>query len=453
MKTLVLILLALLQPIAASSFALTIYDFATGQTNIPADLTNAVDLAAGKAYGLVVKSDGSLVNLASAYMPSGLSNVVDVATGYSDAVALMGDGTLVAWHTPDHAGGDNFVPPPADLSNVVAVAGGGYASLYGFSEYLALRGNGTVTGWGIGYPGNPVPTGLSNVRAITVNYFNGVALKSDGTVACWGSDAPYMPVGLSNVVAITTYSSASSAASSWSMAVLSNGTVVCWGQGATNPPAGLTNVVGVAAGLAWGLAVKGDGTVQGWGNIQVPLDLPYTLAVSASRYRTMALIDPTATASPPVITKQPSPSNQAIALGASITLWVEAKGFGPLGYQWYFGTNIIAGAVTGTLTLTNVHTWQSGEYHVVVTNSAGSTQSQSTFIEVLPYLTGLDMVPRIALVGEIGYIYYIQYITPPAPTNAWQAITEVMITNQPQYYFDLSAIGQAARLYRLVQSP
>src|SRR6185369_15774540 len=59
----------------------------------------------------------------------------------------------------------------------------------GYNYTLALRDNGTVTGWG--YNGNgqlTVPTGLSDVTAIAVGSNHSVALKNDGTVTAWGEN-------------------------------------------------------------------------------------------------------------------------------------------------------------------------------------------------------------------------------------------------------------------------
>jgi len=70
---------------------------------------------------------------------------------------------------------------PAGLSNVVAIAAGGYSS-------LALRNNGTVVAWGPELPPTVslimdkgiVPTGLSNVVAIAAGDRHSLALFNDG---------------------------------------------------------------------------------------------------------------------------------------------------------------------------------------------------------------------------------------------------------------------------------
>ena len=69
---------------------------------------------------------------------------------------------------------------PAGLTNVVAIAGGGYHS-------LALKYDGTVVAWGDNSAGQTnVPAGLSNVVAVAAGGFHSLALKNDGSVVAWG---------------------------------------------------------------------------------------------------------------------------------------------------------------------------------------------------------------------------------------------------------------------------
>ena len=58
-------------------------------------------------------------------VPAGLSNVVAIAAGDSHSLALKSDGTVVAWGY----NGEGQTTVPAGLSNVVAIAAGGYHSL------------------------------------------------------------------------------------------------------------------------------------------------------------------------------------------------------------------------------------------------------------------------------------------------------------------------------------
>jgi hypothetical protein len=138
----------------------------------------------------------------------------------------------------------------------------------GQSHSLALKSDGTVAAWGSNLFGEATPpAGLSGVVGIAAGAWYGLALKSDGTVVGWGqnfSGQATPPAGLSTVVGI-----AAGNGGSHSLALKSDGTVVAWGDntyGQATPPPGLSGVVGIAAGIYHSLALKSDGTVVGWGD-------------------------------------------------------------------------------------------------------------------------------------------------------------------------------------------
>jgi len=70
---------------------------------------------------------------------------------------------------------------PAGLSDVTAIAAGGY-------HCLALKRDKTVVAWGSNGVGQlAVPAGLSDVIAIAGGNGESLALRSDGTVVAWGA--------------------------------------------------------------------------------------------------------------------------------------------------------------------------------------------------------------------------------------------------------------------------
>ena len=290
------------------------------QADIPGGLTNVTAIAAGLYHNLALRADGTVVawgagttnsgsspNYGQALVPGGLTNVAAIAAGFYHSLALRADGTLVAWGAgttntgvspqygqvhdscrvdqcpvrlrradtivwrsrPDGTvavWGDNTYGQtnvPGGLTNVVAVAAGGYHS-------LALKADGTVVAWGAGatntgllpnYGQSAVPGDLTNVVAVAAGVYHSLALKADGTVVAWGNNnagQTNVPGGLSNVVAVA-------GGAYDSLALQADGTVVAWGDstyGQTNIPAGLANVAEIAAGGYHNLVLENDGRPQ-----------------------------------------------------------------------------------------------------------------------------------------------------------------------------------------------
>jgi hypothetical protein len=72
---------------------------------------------------------------------------------------------------------------------------------------------------------------------------------------------------------------------------------------------------------------------------------------------------------------------------------------------------------------------------------------------VVPSLSLPGMVPAITLTGNVGDSLELDYINQFGPTNAWVTLATITLTNTSQLYFDVSDIGQPARLYRIVPAP
>lgn len=66
---------------------------------------------------------------------------------------------------------------------------------------------------------------------------------------------------------------------------------------------------------------------------------------------------------------------------------------------------------------------------------------------------GLNMIPAITLTGSPGNRIRVEGINQFGPTDAWFTLAAVTLTNTSQLYFDVTAPGQPARLYRLVPVP
>ncbi len=284
-----------------------------GLKPIPVSATNLAAIAVGSYHNLGLRADGTVIGWGAgsdstntgpwpycgqAIPPGSATNVLAVAGGGTHSLALRADGTVVAW-------GDIYnTSVPSGLTDALAVAAGDLHS-------LALKADGTVVGWGDNYyaQANAAAAG-NNVVAIDAGSIHSLALKADGTVFGWGENYYGQATGVPN----TGYPSTSTgvvsvagqvlngvvaiaAGDSHGMALRTNGTVICWGsnsKGQTNTPAGLTNVVAIAAGALHSLALRADGTVVGWGDnscaqITIPPGATNVVAIAASSYHSLFL--------------------------------------------------------------------------------------------------------------------------------------------------------------------
>lgn len=182
----------------------------------------------------------------------GLTNVLTVTGGGFFSIALMSDHTLEAWGANEHGqlgnGGYTAQPSPVQvssvLSNVIQVSGG-------WKHAVALTSDGKVWTWGDnteGAIGNGVTStigisipvqvpGLDHVIGVSGGDRYTAALKDDGTVWTWGSNA---------------------------FGQLGNGTFT----GSPSPVQvhNLSHVTYMAARDYHTLVIKDDGTVWDWGS-------------------------------------------------------------------------------------------------------------------------------------------------------------------------------------------
>jgi uncharacterized repeat protein (TIGR01451 family) len=243
-------------------------------------------------------------------------------------------------------GGDVF-------SNARAVAARGYYT-------LALKSDGTVWGWGENKSGQIYdgtkdeskiyPTqlsGLSGATAIAAGPNFGLALKGDGTVWGWGDNtsgqlgnadvpaapksAPVQVKGLNAVTAIA-------AGAAHGLALKSDGTLWAWGSnaggqlgtGSTDqnphfvPLFLLSNVAALAAGPGQTYAVKTDGTVWVCGyNFGGMVGQPNTISVVPTMTQMQGLSE---------VSKVAASENSAFAIKMDGTLWAWGdNSYGQLG--------------------------------------------------------------------------------------------------------------------------
>jgi len=154
----------------------------------------------------------------------------------------------------------------------------------GGSHTCALKSDGTVVCWGSNVQGqSAVPSGLTGVTQLSAGSFQTCALKVDGSVLCWFDPAPG---GLTGEVFVdaTDYTH--------DCVVNSAGVPFCWGDnssGETTIPDGLPAVTQAVAGGGFTCALTVSGTVICWGfdgngQTDVPSGLSGVTQISAGQY-------------------------------------------------------------------------------------------------------------------------------------------------------------------------
>jgi alpha-tubulin suppressor-like RCC1 family protein len=244
--------------------------------------------------------DGKTLAEASPVQVPGLSNVTAVAGGTLAAYALTSDGTVYAWGLGTggqlgDGGGSNSSSPVqvAGATGVVSIAGTDFAA-------YAVRSDGTVLAWGIdeygqlgdgGTAAQSIPItvpGLSDVVSISAGLHDIFALHGDGTVSAWGINSggqlglgdtvtfdQSTPVLVPQLSGITQLASAGDT----SFALRSDGTIWCWGANTTDAsglgdytairtPTQLPGIEGAQAIAAFeygAFAILAGGAVKEWG--------------------------------------------------------------------------------------------------------------------------------------------------------------------------------------------
>lgn len=216
------------------------------------------------AFTNVIGPGGTLVAWGDLVLPhfeSG-THFAQIATGGNHVLALKGDGTMLGW-------GNNTwkqcIPPAAVSGNIVAVAAG-------YLHSTALFADGTAFTWGKITEDNwfaVTPPGLSNIVSISSSGSFTWGLRKDGTVLFWG------PYGASQTNTVRDVKILSTAVTGYggstAFAIKNNGTVVTLDtSGNFSAVADISNAIAVAgcnsAGTENNLAIRSDGTLAAWGN-------------------------------------------------------------------------------------------------------------------------------------------------------------------------------------------
>ncbi len=282
--------------------------------------SDVVAVAAGGYHCLALKADGTVwawgdnswsqlgdgTYLGSQHSPVRVAGMegpaARMAGGNSHGLAMGADGRVWAWgaNASGQLGDTTIVnrmaPVPVDgIREASSVAGGG-------DHCLALKSDGSlIWAWGLNTSGQlgdgtttdrlaPIQVTVSagRVTAIAAGASHSLALKEDGTVWAWGSNAKGQLGNGTNtdalspvqVIGLTGKITAVAAGVAHSLALRDDGTVWAWGlnfegelgNGTTTNSSrpvqvlGLVNVIKVVSGHFHNLALKSDGTAFGWGD-------------------------------------------------------------------------------------------------------------------------------------------------------------------------------------------
>ncbi|HTI69766.1 MAG TPA: immunoglobulin domain-containing protein [Candidatus Limnocylindria bacterium] len=423
--------------------------------------SNVVSIAAGARELHATRDDGILLVaggfpedpiLLASTIPDWLTNVVQSSSGPTHSLALTSDGYLVAWGL-DQCG---LLEPPLDILFPRAIAAGAHAS-------VVIRSNGSLAGWGCNdYGILSFPAALKEPIQIAMGPNDTVvALDRSGTVYAWGDNSEgqsAIPPGLTNVVEVA-------AGSHHHLALRNDGSLVAWGASGSplvRPPTNIPTLFAIAAGDNFGIGLTRAPIAKGQEKtIQVPAGADFTvpkLILSAApctyawtktgisipdatneflsfenfghldegTYRLTAsnefghvessrlnliMVDRS-----PVIALPPK--SQAVLAGGTAEFSVDARGSGPIWYQWQFNGENIKGATSSALILTNVSQINDGEYAVIVSNGLGWTKSP-----IVELSTGLPRFVRQPasrrLLPNQPYEMYAEVLTPEPPVWQW----------------------------------
>ena len=147
-------------------------------------------------------------------------------------------------------------------------------------------------------------------------------------------------------------------------------------------------------------------------------------------------------------------TNAAALAGKNISLSVGVTGRSPFKYQWKRNGTNLAGATSATLSLKSVKASQSGTYSVLVSNSAGSTNSLSASVAI--YATPVaDLTSTLQsngsfsfnVAGVPGYKYVVQ------ASSDMQNWSSVRTNTSPFTFVDTNCISFDQRYYRSYYLP
>ena len=400
-----------------------------GQTDVPSDLNDVIAVSAGGYHNLALRRDGSIVawglnDNGQTMVPDNATNIISISAGKCHSLALRADGVVLAWG--DNSFGQSKVPRIPGI--VIAIAAGKNHS-------LALTSTGSIIQWGDPSVPNIMTESRGPFIAIAAGDFFSVALNRDSSVFYSGSvymnnSYSSMPstwsngdirlsalqlgagqghfeaieqsqkkliYGMNPRVGYGTYSSIKPLIPLWLTNLYSVSPGGTWDVGLIrSPKTSRTTDMGTRYG-----SLGGPICINGWGTDTIARDWQWYLDgkqildatnfflivsnVGPSNVGLYSLVmDRHAKVSDTMTTRlvavmPPVPHLESIpaehveaSAGDDLTLSVDIDATIPCNIQWRREGSNILGAMSSTLTLTNIQTVDAGDYDVVLRNASGS---------------------------------------------------------------------------------
>ncbi len=285
----ILILLILFMPMTSYAQGGTIEAW-SGLRILAGEQNSFVSISAGGVYA-GLKRNGSIVcwgpqvdNLMKVPAPN--TDFVKVSVGAEQAIGLKRNGSVAVWGRNDY--GQCYIPQPnsgyVDINamSMLGVKSDGSVVYFGTSGgidtskkdiativsgkdfMVGLKYNGSLEVFG-GYETlSQLPQPNSDYIAVTAGDKHAAALKTDGSIVCWGGNAfgkTYVPEPNTGFVAVA-------AGVQHTVGLKNDGSVVCWGSNSYNqctppvPNEGFVKIFAVGYGT---IGLKSDGSFVYWG--------------------------------------------------------------------------------------------------------------------------------------------------------------------------------------------
>ena len=160
-----------------------------------------------------------------------------------------------------------------------------------------------------------------------------------------------------------------------------------------------------------------------------------------------------------MITNQPASVTTNAGTTAGFNIGATAPT--PLNYQWYFGTNLLAGQTNSALSIASVGPTNVGSYYVVVSSASGSANSASATLTVIyqaPNVVGGQVVLgsngfQLAFSGPSGQTYQVLASDDlTVPQSAWTVLGTGTFGSTGVSFTDPDAVNHPHRYY-VIKSP